>query len=70
MFLNIYYWEKLKFTKLVGKVNFSGRKFEEIWRKALALESKKVQGIFGKKFIFALLSLAVFCLKSRVSHFF
>ena len=27
---NIYYWEKLKFWKLVGKVNFSERKFEEM----------------------------------------
>ena len=28
--LNIYYWEKLTFSKLVGKVNFSERKFEEM----------------------------------------
>ena len=27
---NIYYWEKLMFSKLVGKVNFSERKFEEM----------------------------------------
>ena len=27
---NIYYWEKLTFAKLAGKVNFSGRKFEEM----------------------------------------
>ena len=27
---NIYYWEKLTFSKLVGKVNFSERKFEEM----------------------------------------
>ena len=27
---NIYYWEKLMFSKLVGKVNFSKRKFEEM----------------------------------------
>ena len=27
---NIYYWEKLKFSKLVGKVNFPERKFEEM----------------------------------------
>ena len=26
----IYYWEKLMFSKLVGKVNFSKRKFEEM----------------------------------------
>ena len=27
---DIYYWEKLTFSKLVGKVNFSERKFEEM----------------------------------------
>ena len=29
MFLNIYYWEKLTFSKIVGKVNLSQGKFEE-----------------------------------------
>ena len=35
MFLNIYYWEKLTLSKLVRKVNFLERKFEEmhkLWR--------------------------------------
>ena len=27
---NIYYWEKLAFSKPVGKVNLSERKFEEM----------------------------------------
>ena len=27
---NIYYWEKLTFSKLVGKVNLSERKSEEM----------------------------------------
>ena len=27
---DIYYWEKLTFSKLVGKVNFPERKFEEM----------------------------------------
>ena len=27
---NIYYWEKLKFSKFIGKVNFSEGKFEEM----------------------------------------
>ena len=27
---NIYYWEKLTISKLVRKVNFSERKFEEM----------------------------------------
>ena len=64
---NIYYWEKLTFSKLVGKVNYSERKF---WRNALALKSKRVQGIFGENFILALLSSAVFRLQNSVSDFF
>ena len=27
---NIYYWERLTFSKSAGKVNFSERKFEEM----------------------------------------
>ena len=27
---NIYYWEKMTFSKLARKVNFSERKFEEM----------------------------------------
>ena len=47
----------------MGKVNFSEKN-------ALALKSKKVQSIFGKTFILALLSSAVFRLQNRVSDFF
>ena len=54
---NIYYWEKLTFSKLVGKINFS----EKNWKKALDLTSKKVHGILEETFILALLSSAVFC---------
>ena len=43
---------------------------KEIWRNALALKSKKVQGIFGKTFILTLLSSAVFRLQNYVSDFF
>ena len=64
---NIYYWEKLTFSKLVGKKKIHKKK---IWRNALALKSKNVQGIFGETFTLALLSLAVFLLQSRVSDFF
>ena len=53
--------------KTCPKSKFLGKK---IWRKALTLKSKKVQGIFGKTFILALLSSAVFRLQSRVSDFF
>ena len=66
MFLNIYYWEKLTFPKLVEKVKFSERKL----KKGTALKSKKVQGIFEKMFILALLSSPVFHLQNRVSDFF
>ena len=38
--------------------NFLGKK---IWRNALALKSKTVQGIFGETFILALLSSILFC---------
>ena len=27
---NIYHWEKMTYSKLAGKVNFSERKFEEM----------------------------------------
>ena len=67
MFLNIYYWEKLTFSKLVGKKKIPEKK---IRRNALALKRKKVQGIFGKRFILALLPSAVFRLQNHVSDFF
>ena len=43
---------------------------KKIWRKALALKSNKVQGIFGETFILALLSSAAFRLQNCVSDFF
>ena len=48
-------------------LDFLGKK---IWRNALTLKSKNVQGIFGKTFILALSSSAVFRLENRVSDFF
>ena len=47
----------------MGKVNFSEKN-------ALALKSKKVQIIFGKTLILALLSSAVLHLQNCVSDFF
>ena len=47
--------------------NFIGKK---IWRNALPLKSKKVQGIFTETFILALSSLAIFRLQNRVSDFY
>ena len=47
--------------------DFLGKK---IWRNALTLKSKKVQGIFGGTFILALSSSAVFRLQNHVSDFF
>ena len=58
---------KTDVLKTCRKSKFLGKK---IWRNALALKSKKVQGIFGETFILALLSSAVFRLKNRVSDFF
>ena len=48
------------------KSKFLGKK---IWRNALALKSKKVQGIFGETFILALLSSAVFCFAPEIKRF-
>ena len=58
---------KTDVLKTCRKSKFLGKK---IWKNALALKSKKVQGIFGKTFILALLSSAVFRLQNRVSDFF
>ena len=49
--------EKNYVLKTCRKSKFLGKK---IWRNALALKSKKVQGIFGETFSLALLSSAVF----------
>ena len=58
---------KTDVLKTCRKSKFLGKK---IWKNALALKSKKVQGIIGKMFILALLYSAVFCLQNRVSDFF
>ena len=57
---------KTDVLKTCRKSKFLGKK---IWRNALALKSKKVQGVFGKTFILAL-SSAVFRLENCVSDFF
>ena len=59
---NIYYWEKRS-----ENFDFLGKK---IWKNALALKNKKIQGIFGGKFILELSSAAVFHLQNRASDFF
>ena len=58
---------KTDVLKTCRKSKFLGKK---IWINALALNSKKVQGIFGKIFVLPLLSLADFRLQNRVSDFF
>ena len=65
MEMNVKHLKKEKLT--FSNFDFLGKK---IWRNALTLKSKKVQGIFGKTFILALLSSAVFRLQNRVSDFF
>ena len=59
MILNIYYWEKQTLSKLDEKVNFLERT-----KKYNVLKNKKIQRIFGKRFILALLSPAVFRLQT------
>ena len=58
---------KTDVLKTCRKSKFLGKK---IWKNALALKSKKVQGVFGKTFILALLFSAVFRLQNHVSDFF
>ena len=58
---------KTEVLKTCGKSKLLGKK---IWRNALALTRKKVQGIFEKTFILALLSSAIFRLQNHVSDFF
>ena len=58
---------KTDVLKTYRKSEFLGKK---IWKNALALKSKKIQGIFGKTFILALLSSDDFRLQNLVSDFF
>ena len=57
---------KTDILKACQKMKFLGKK---ISRNGLALKSKKVQGIFGQTFIFALLCSAAFLLQNCVSDF-
>ena len=63
---NTHYWEKLTFSKLVGKEISRKENLKNI----ISFEDKKVQVIFGETFILALLSSAIFLLQNRVSYFF
>ena len=58
---------KIDVLKTCRKSKFLEKK---IWRNALGLKSKKVQGVFGKIFILVLLSSAVILLQKNVSDFF
>ena len=58
---------KTDVLKTCRKSKFPGKKN---WKNALALKSKKVQGIFEKTLILELLSLVVFRLQTGVSDFF
>ena len=53
--------------KTCQKSKFLGKK---IGINSLAMKSKKLQGIFGKLFVMALLSSAVFHQQNHVSDFF
>ena len=50
--------------KLIGKVNFSKRKF----KKCTSFEEQKVQGMFGETFFLELLPSTVFLLQNRISE--
>ena len=70
MFLNIYYREKLMFSKLVRKVNFG----KKIWRKALGFEEKKRtryiwENIYFSIIIFSCLSSTKPCLRFLLNCF-
>ena len=58
---------KTDVLKTCRKHKFLGKK---ILKNTLALNSKKVQGILGGKFILALSSSAAFRLQNRLSDFF
>ena len=58
---------KTHVLKTCQKSKYLGKK---IWRNVLALKSKKVQGIFRKTFILALLSSTVSGLQNSVSDLF
>ena len=58
---------KTDVLKTCRKSRFLGKKNQ---RNSLALKNKKAQGIFGKTFILAVLSSAVYRLQNRVSDFF
>ena len=59
--------KKTDALKICPKSKFLGKKS---WRNALALKSKKVQGIFEETVILALLSSAAFRLQNHASDFF
>ena len=58
---------KSDFLKICRERKFPGKK---IWRNALALKSKKVQGLFGEMFILALPYSAGFGLHNCLSDFY
>ena len=62
-----FYLRKTDFLETCQKSKFLEKK---ILRNALDLKSKKVQGIFGKSFLLALLFSAVFHLQNCLSDFF
>ena len=72
--INWLIWQGKECQTFTIEKNWHSQSFDflgnKIWRNSLTLKSKKLQGIFGGMFIFALSSLAVFCLQILVSDFF
>ena len=60
----------LRKTKVLKTYQISKLLGKKVRRNVQALKSKKVQGIFGKTFILALLYSSVFRLQNCVSDFF
>ena len=67
-------WHGKECPTFTIKKNWYSEKFDffrkKICRNALALKSKKVQGIVRETFILVLLSSSVFCLQNSVSYLF
>ena len=65
---NIYYWEKLTFSKLVEKVNFSERKFEEITSFEEQNGTRYIRGnVYFGITVFSCLSSTKLYLRSQIS---
>ena len=69
--LNIHLFNRIITSHLSSSVKPETRlSSNNIWRNTLALKNKKVQGLFGKRFILTLSFPSAFRLQNRVLNFF